>query len=143
MQREAALLLTESGSTGLLMPTTASAVTDRVIVPFRTTEVSCEGETVRLSGELLLIFHFTEDSSGGFHGHFSLVPRHVRGVSESGIVYKAVGGLRAIFNLSGHGTFTDAFTTQFMLISQGGSDNLLVREVFHITITPTVTLRHS
>ena len=128
---------------GLLMPTTASAVTDRVIVPFRTTDVSCEGETVRFSGELLLIFHFTEDSSGGFHGHFSLVPRHVRGVSESGIVYKAVGGLRAIFNLSGHGTFTDAFTTQFMLISQGGSDNLLVREVFHITITPTVTLRHS
>ena len=119
---------------GLLIPSTASASTDREIVPFRTTTSTCSaGEEVRLRGELLLISHFVRDSSGGLHAHFSLVPRHVRGVSTAGTLYKAVGGLRNTFNRSGHGTRTFTFTTQFMLISQGPKDNLLLRETIHVT----------
>lgn len=120
---------------GFLVPS-ASAVTDRQTVPFRTRVIACSGETVRLSGELLLISHFTQDSGGGFHDHFSLVPRHVTGVSASGVRYHAVGGERDTFNLSGSGTINETFTSQFILISQGGDQNLQIIETFHITITP-------
>jgi hypothetical protein len=85
---------------------------------------------------LLLVSHFREDASGGFHAHFSLVPRHVQGVGASGTQYRAVGGQRETFNVSGHGTVTDTFTSQFLLISQGSVDNLQVRETLHLTITP-------
>jgi hypothetical protein len=120
---------------GILVPP-ASAVTERQIVPFRTREVACSGERVRLSGELLLINHGTEDSNGGFHAHFSVVLRDVVGVSASGVKYHAVGGQRDTFNLSGRGTLTVNSTFQFNLISEGGDQNLQVIATFHTTITP-------
>jgi hypothetical protein len=120
---------------GILVPT-ASALTDRQTVPFRTTVVACSGERVRVSGELLLIDHFTQDSDGGFHVHSSLVPRHVTGVSASGVKYHVVGGQRDTFNVSGRGTVTETFTSQFNVISEGGDQNLQIIETFHITITP-------
>jgi hypothetical protein len=120
---------------GVVAAPTALATTERVIVPFQTTEDACSGETVRLRGQLLLIFHFEEDSGGGIHGHFSLVPRDVTGVSEGGVKYRAVGGQRDTFNISGSGTFTETFTDQFILVSQESDENLLVRTTFHITIT--------
>ncbi len=119
---------------GLVALPVASATTDRETIPFRTTVRSCSGELVRVSGELLLISHFTEDSGGGFHFHFTLVPRHVRGVSPSGVSYKAVGGDRFTSNVSGSGTETFTNTDQFLLISEGSEDNLLVRFTFHITV---------
>jgi hypothetical protein len=120
----------------LVATPTASATTERDVVRFRTNVTACSGETVRLRGELLLISHFTEDSTGGFHAHFSLVPRDVTGVSESGVRYRAVGGQRFTFNVSGSETVTDTFTEQFLVISQGGDDNLLVRTTIHVTVTP-------
>ena len=82
----------------------------------------------------MLISQFTEDSNGGFHDHFSLAPRHVRGVSASGVGYKVVGGDRSTFNVSGSGTETFTNTDQFMIISESGEDNLLIRFTFHVTV---------
>ena len=119
---------------GSVAPLVASATTNRDTVPFRTTILNCSGELVRVRGELLLISHFTEDSNGGFHDHFSLVPRHVKGISPSGVSYKVVGGDRSTFNVNGQGTETFTNTDQFMIISQSGEDNLLIRFTFHITV---------
>jgi hypothetical protein len=121
---------------GLFAAPVASATTSREIVPFRSTERTCSGERLRVSGELLLISHFTEDSNGGFHVHFTLVPRHVRGVTPSGVSYKVVGGDRLIFNGSGHGTEMFTNTGQFMMISEGGDDNFLFRFTLHVTVNP-------
>ncbi len=133
MKRLVALVVCVLGLGMIALPV-ASATTTREIVSFRQTFQGCSGETVRVRGELLLIFHFTEDSNGGFHDHFSLVPRHVRGVSSSGVTFKVVGGDRSTFNVSGQGTETFTTTSQFMIISQGGVDNLLIRFTFHVTI---------
>ena len=121
---------------GLVAPPVASATTTREIVPFRTNIQACSGEVFTVSGDLLLISHFTADSNNGFHDHFSLVPRHVGGVSATGISYKVVGGDRSTFNVSGKGTVTFTNTDQFMIISEGSADNLLIRFTFHITVSP-------
>jgi hypothetical protein len=121
---------------GLLLPSTASAVTDRTIVPYGAVIESCSGENISLSGELLLITHVREDSSGGLHAQVTFVPREVLGVSASGTRYRQVVNQVQRFNLSGQGTLTGTFTTEFMLISEGGTDNLLERATTHVTITP-------
>jgi hypothetical protein len=121
---------------GLLLPSTASAVTDRTTVSYGAVVESCSGENISLSGQLLLITHVTEDSSGGLHVQITFVPREVLGVSANGTQYREVVGQRQRFNISGRGTLTETFTTEFMLISEGGSDNLLERATTHVTITP-------
>ena len=110
--------------------------TERVIEPFETTVLACNGEEVTVSGELLLIFHTTIDANGGMHSKFTLVPRHVRGVgTETGTAYKAVGGQRSHFNADAdEAPLNETFTTMFNLVSQGGSDNLKFKGTFHITI---------
>jgi len=62
----------------------ASTSTDRVIEPFETVMIACNGEEVFLSGELLLTFHTTFDASGGIHAHSTIVPRNIRGVGSAG-----------------------------------------------------------
>lgn len=114
----------------------AFTITERVIEPFETVEIACNGEEVFLSGELLLIFHTTVDARGGIHEKFTLVPRQVRGVGlVTGIAYKAVGGGRSHFNADADFAplnITD--TSMFNLVSQGGSDNLQLKFTFHVTI---------
>lgn len=120
------------------LPTNAQAITfrDRVIEPFETFVIACNGEDVTVSGELLLMSHTTIDARGGFHSKFTLVPRHVRGVGAvTGIQYKAVGGQRSHFNADADfAPLNETFTTMFNLVSQGGSDNLQFKGTFHITI---------
>ena len=114
----------------------ASTITERVIEPFDTIVIACNGEEVFLSGELLLIFHTTIDAGGGIHEKFTLVPNHVRGVSTvTGIQYKAVGGDRSHFNAyTDFAPFIFTNTDMFNVISQGGSENLQVKFTFHVTV---------
>ena len=133
-----ALILTLALAAGIASPTyaQASTTTDRVIEPFETTVLACNGEDVTVSGELLLISHTTIDAGGGIHSKFTLVPRHVRGVgSVTSTQYKAVGGQRSHFNEDADfAPLNETFTTMFNLVSQGGSDNLKFKGTFHITI---------
>ena len=119
---------------GMIAPLAASAATTRETVPFQSTFDGCSGDTVTVSGQLLLISTFTDTPSGGFHDVFVLVPRSVRGVSSSGVAYKVVGGDRSTFSVNGQGTETFTNTDQFMVISQDGEDNLLTRFTFHVTV---------
>ena len=130
-----ALALTFAFFLAVEMPP-ASAATQRQLVPFHTTVVACSGERVHLSGQVLLIDHFVQDAHGGFHDTFTLVPRHVTGVSSSGVVYHAVGGQRDTSSVSGSEKLTDTFTSQFIVVSENGDQNLQVVDTAHITITP-------
>jgi hypothetical protein len=120
---------------GVLVPP-ASATTSRQLVPFRTTVRACSGERVHLSGQVLLIDNFFRGPNGRRHDNFALVPRHVIGTSASGVTYHAVGGLRETFNVTSGGTFTDTFTTQFIVVSENGDGNSLIVETLHITVAP-------
>lgn len=119
-------------TTSLATMAEAVAATEMVRVPYAQSLVApCTGEPVVLTGELLLVFHETQDAGGGFHGDFVLVPNSVRGEGASGTQYQAVGGARNTFNTNGATEFTA--TSMFNLVSRGGADNLLVEELFHIT----------
>jgi hypothetical protein len=119
-------------------PAYAQAITmiDRVTVPYETIVTACNGEDVYLSGELLLISQTTVDANTGVHSQFTLVPQYVRGVgSLTGTQYKAVGGDRSHFNIdadSAPATYTN--TDMYLLVSQGGTENLLVKFTLHVTV---------
>ena len=113
----------------------ATTIKDRMVEPFEFDGINpCTGETVVVSGELLITNKATFDAAGGGHFTFTLVPRQVRGEGESGTVYKAVGGQREHFNVNAGESLTDTFTNAFNLISQGGGDNFIVHITFHTTV---------
>jgi hypothetical protein len=119
----------------------ATATTDvvRETVPFVFDDVNpCNGEVVTLTGELRLTTRTTVDSKGGFHLAFNLVPSEVRGEGASGVAYKATGGQREHFNVAlDDAPTTDTFTSIFNLVGQGGTDNFVLRETFHVTVNAT------
>src|SRR5262245_62107981 len=144
------LLITIVMAVGTAFPAyaRASASTGRVIEPFELVDIGCNGEEVFLSGELLLMFHTSFDAGGGIHAKSTLVPLQIHGVgSETGAVYKAVGGDRSHFNIDADFApyiFTE--TSMYNLVSQGGSGNLQLKFTFHVIINAngveTVTVDH-
>ena len=114
----------------------ATTFTQRVIQLFEATAPGCNGEDVFVSGELHLTFQTTIDAGGGIHERFTLVPDSVRGVgSETGIQYSLVGGHRSNFNADAASAPLIFMNTEtFNMVSLGGTDNLLGKINYHVTI---------
>lgn len=125
---------------GVLMPSTASALTFRETVPLQGEVPLCSGELVTVSGELLVTGHVIEDSAGGVHAHGTVTGRHIQAVSESGTHYRVVWVGTNTFNVSGQGTITLTEVFRIKLITEGGTDNALLQVAAHITITPAGVL---
>jgi hypothetical protein len=115
---------------------TATTDVERATIPFAFDDVNpCNGEPVTITGELHTTTRTTVDSNGAVHIAFNLVPSQVRGEGVSGTAYKAVGGEREHFNVTlDDAPVTDTFTSVFNLISQGGTDNFIHKETFHVTV---------
>jgi hypothetical protein len=94
----------------------------------------CTGETVILTGEVLVILHQTEDAAGGFHEKFTLVPRGVTGTGASGTQYRAVGAHSDAFNTGPGRATTFTLTVTFNVISKGGTGNFLSTATVHFTV---------
>ena len=114
----------------------ATTFTERVIEPFENIVPACNGEDVLMSGELHLTFQTTIDAGGGIHERYSLVPYNVRGIgSDTGTQYSLVGGHRSIFNMDAESApLTFMNTETFNMVSLGGTDNLLGKINYHVTI---------
>ena len=133
------LLVLAASLLAAVAPTQAAATTirNRTTVPFDVVvDNPCTGEPVALSGAQLLISHLVFDERGGVHAHFRLVPQQVRGVGlRSGTEYHAVGG-------GGNNFTADADDAPLVtssratanVVSQGGSDNLVMHSTTHLTI---------
>lgn len=92
------------------------------------------GEVASLSGPLHVLFHFTEDESGGFGFTIHNQPQGISGVGlTSGDSYQGTGVTRETFHVSGI-QFSDTFVNNFRIIGQGSGNNFLVHNNFHITI---------
>ncbi len=114
----------------------ATMITETVIEPYEYIVPACNGEEVLMSGELHLTFQTTIDAGGGIHERYALVPYNVRGVgSDTGTQYSLVGGHRSIFNMDADSVpLTFMNTETFNMVSQGGTDNLLGKINYHVTI---------
>lgn len=114
----------------------------RVTETFHNEILACNGEGVLLSGEISIVYHVTLDPADGLHASSIAVSQNIQGVgSETGVRYRAVQAVHEHFNVFGD-TFplTSTHTEVFNLISQGSTDNLRVRFLWHIIVNPDGTV---
>ena len=121
---------------GIMRPASvqAAAVTETTVetIPFEDVVQGC-GEDIIINGEIHVVFHVTEDASGGFHVHTLFHPQGLTGVgATSGATYHAVGETKTSFNTNGATTYT--FVNNFKMIGEGQAPNYLVHNTVHVTI---------
>jgi hypothetical protein len=93
------------------------------------------GETVLLTGDLHVLMHVTESSSGNFHVKVHFQPMGISGEGAvTGDQYHGTGVTQEEFNVNGPLPSTDTFINNFRIIGQGPGNNFLVHQTFHITI---------
>ena len=119
----------------------ANSVSERVIVNLEDNDISviaCNGEEVPLTGKLHLTSQTTLDAGGRIHERLMTVPDGVGGVgSDTGTQYKAVGGDRWTWNFYADDDYAPYSFTQtnvLNLVSQGGTENLQAKFIFHLTV---------
>jgi hypothetical protein len=109
----------------------------RVKVPFSTDEPNpCTGEVVHLEGENTVISEIVEDASGGFHASFHVFSHGSGHGLTSGINYQFNEEFSSVFNNADPLDCRLEITNphEFLLVSQGPSDNWKLQTLFHITI---------
>lgn len=97
-------------------------------------ENPCTGETITLTGEMMIMEHEVDDSAGGSHFKFTIHVGGITAIGASGTEYRSVGA-HSDYTSSGPGraeTFT--FTISFLVISEGGTDNFLAKPTIHFTV---------
>lgn len=119
----------------------ATSITENVQIPLDLTVfIPCAlggaGESVTLSGDLHVLLHLTENSTGGFHVKTHFQPQGVSGVGlTSGGIYRATGVTQDQLKVGANDlpvVFT--YVNNFRIIGPGPGNNFLVHETFHVTI---------
>jgi hypothetical protein len=111
------------------------------VVPFSADiDIPCTGETVTVSGNLLIVSTFQINGSRvSAKSLFS--PMGVSGVSTSGESYQATGNTQFTFTGSlVNGQFSSIFVNNFRIIGQGPGNNFLVHETGVITFNANGTV---
>jgi hypothetical protein len=99
----------------------------------------CNGELVEVSGDLHFVFNVVLNPRGGITVVSSDNPQGITGVGlTTGTQYQGTGGARNIIAIGSPTTSALSFTiiSNFRLVSEGSSDNFLVHETIHFTLTP-------
>ena len=116
----------------------AIVIHDDFNVPVDETPFSpCAGEFIHFTGAFHVVTQTTIDANGGFTTHFTANDHNLSGAGlTSGAKYRRVGATVNTVNIAGGGLpFEQTFTNTFNFIGQGSSNNTLLNETFHITIT--------
>jgi hypothetical protein len=103
------------------------------------------GETLDLQGNLHVLLTSTVNGNN-VSGKFHFQPQGVSGTGlVTGDTYRATGVTQGTFKGSlQNGQFTETLVNNFRMIGPGPGNNLLVHDVFHITINANgdVTVEH-
>lgn len=111
----------------------ATTITDNQTVPIDFIATACNGETATISGTSHVVVHLTTTPDG--HTTFKThIQFQLSGTSASGITYNANETVDSneITNAGGAQVLTSV--GQLHLISQGSTDNLVVRTTIHVTV---------
>lgn len=127
----------------LCVPVAAQAATTVQKIPFQGNVFLCtSGDMVELSGTLLVTSTITATPNGGFLVADHFQPQGVSGIdTTTGTAYHAVGLTRDIFISSPAGGFVETFVNRFHIQATGGAESFVVKEVFHVTVTPDGSVR--
>jgi hypothetical protein len=113
----------------------ANTVTFTEKLPFNQILVNpCTGELVQFTGDILFLFHITEDANGGLHVQEHGSAAGITGTGESGTQYRLVGVTRDEFYFAPGEPREETFVNRFHVVSKGSSDNFLVDQTMHLTI---------
>ena len=116
----------------------------RETVPFeRVQENPCTGESVTITGELTITTRRTVQANGVGHFMINFVPKDLRGVGETGD-YTLVGAEKSheTYVEDEEYPFSQNYTSQYNVVSQGKAPNFKVTETSRITIDADGTLLH-
>jgi hypothetical protein len=131
------LLLLLGMAAGLTVIASAQAATTVEQVQFTQPVTLCNGDTIQLTGTLLVTTSTTSTPSGG---HFQ--PQGVSGVdTTTGTVFHAVGLTRDLTVNSPPGGSNETFVNRFHIQATGGAQSFIVNELFHVTVTPDGSVR--
>jgi hypothetical protein len=127
---------------------TSAGVTSNTIIPIPPTAVlpdPCTGEDVHVTGTIHLVTVVTVDASGSTHTEMHFNVQGVSGVGlTSGTRYRGIHTETHSSNTAGPAP--SEFTTRIniMLISEGGSSNLTIRDaLLHVTVNANGTVTAS
>lgn len=111
----------------------ATTITDNQTVPIDFIATACNGETVAISGTSHVVVHATTTPDGHitFKTHIQF---QLSGTSASGITYNANETVDSTEITNSGGAQVLTSVGQLHLISQGSTDNLVVRTTIHVTV---------
>lgn len=118
-------------------PSLATSEWERFTVPFQASLwVSCAngglGESVDLDGELEITVHTLEDADGGIRVNSHVQPSHVKGLAESGVLYRGHGLTSSSERYYPDGQLaTERYVNIVRVIGPGRGNNLHVHVVIH------------
>jgi len=125
----------------LAVAVSAQAATTVQQVPFSVSLTICNGDTVQLTGTLLITTSTTSTPPGGLMASIHFQPQGVSGVdTTTGTVFRAVGLTRDLVVNSPAGGSTETFVNRFQIQATGGAQSFLITELFHVTVTPGGTV---
>lgn len=94
----------------------------------------CTGETITLTGEMVIMVHDIDDAGGGFHETFTVVPHGITAVGASGTEYRSIGAHSDSFSTGTGRATTFTLSVAFLVVSEGGTDNLVAKGTVYFTL---------
>jgi hypothetical protein len=120
----------------LIVPVTAQGAATITRITFEDDIDLCNGETLHLSGPVLIVENETTTPSGGFITHFRAGPQGISAVASDGTVFHATGVTKDSFVTTPAGGSTETFINRFHIQATRGAQSFDITETFHITVTP-------
>ena len=122
-----------------ISPFSAGIATTEVVPFSADIDIPCTGETVTVSGNLLIVSTF-QINGNRVTAKSLFSPIGVSGVSTSGESYHATGNTQFIFTGSlVNGQFSSLYVNNFRIIGQGPGNNFLVHETGVFTVNANGT----
>ena len=122
----------------LSAPIAAHAGTSVTTITFNDSELLCNGDTLDISGPVLLVLGQTTTPSGGEITTFRAGPQGISAVdTTTGTVFYATGTTNDVMVTTPPGGSMETFINRFHLQATAGAQSYVVYETFHITFTPS------
>ena len=122
---------------GLPPASAQAAATIERDIPFDFIVPGCV-ERVHLSGSLLGVITLTQSTAGGYVMSSHYQPQGLSGIGlTTGKTYRATGLTRDITVVTPPGGSTHTFVNQFHIVGTAGAVTFTLREIVHVTVTPS------
>jgi hypothetical protein len=120
----------------LVVPSPAVGEATRETLHFETTIEAC-GNTIQVSGDLLVLYTVVQTPSGGFVFATHFQPQNISGTDQLGRLYRATGLTRdiSVYTPAGGSTFT--YVNRFHIVGTMGAPTFYASQTFHFTVTPS------